>query len=131
MTHIRFGDDEKQAGRSQQGAVTSPTGPEPQIWKPVQSVRTDFDSKDECYVFDLVQSPTADRIAASLSNKRIKLYAVRGGADIGFVGEFVGHEGKVNDLAFASAAEPQTLLSCSSDSTIRGWDARSGQEVER
>lgn len=40
----------------------------------VSTVRTDFDAKDTCYVFELAHSPGSSLVAAALSNKRIKLF---------------------------------------------------------
>ncbi|KAK9819875.1 hypothetical protein WJX72_003515 [[Myrmecia] bisecta] len=56
--------------------------------------------------------------------------SARNGCDLGFVGELKGHEGKINEVAFPNPDEPETLVSCASDGTIRGWDTRSGQQVD-
>lgn len=45
----------------------------------VSAIRTDFDQQDQCYVLDLVHSPAAGVVAASLSNRRAKLYRFRCG----------------------------------------------------
>lgn len=48
-----------------------------------------------------------------------------------FAGDLVGHEGMVRELSFALPDQPHLLHSCAADGTVRGWDARVGQQVER
>jgi WD40 repeat protein len=48
-----------------------------------------------------------------------------------FVGDLVGHEGSIRELHFCLPDQPQLLHSCAADGSVRGWDTRSGQQVER
>lgn len=48
-----------------------------------------------------------------------------------FVGDLVGHEGMLRELEFGLSDQPHQLHSCAADGTVRGWDTRSGQQVER
>jgi WD40 repeat protein len=43
----------------------------------------------------------------------------------------VGHEGSIRELHFCLPDQPQLLHSCAADGSVRGWDTRSGQQVER
>jgi WD40 repeat protein len=48
-----------------------------------------------------------------------------------FAGDLTGHEGMVRQLRFSLPDQPQLLHSCGADGTVRGWDSRAGQQVER
>lgn len=48
-----------------------------------------------------------------------------------FVGDLMGHEGMLREVHFCLPDQPALLHSCAADGTVRGWDARSGQQVER
>lgn len=48
-----------------------------------------------------------------------------------FVGELTGHEGMVRELRFCLPDQPHLLHSAGGDGTVRGWDTRAGQQVER
>lgn len=48
-----------------------------------------------------------------------------------FVGDLVGHEGMLRELAFDLPDQPHLLHSAGADGSVRGWDTRAGQEVER
>ena len=37
----------------------------------------------------------------------------------------------LQDLAFSLAQQPQLLFSCSQDGSLRGWDCRTGQQIEQ
>lgn len=41
------------------------------------TIRTDYGSQDQCYVFQLVPNAAGDLVAATLSNRVTKLYAVK------------------------------------------------------
>ena len=48
------------------------------------------------------------------------------------MGDLLGHEGSIRALHFPLPADqPHLLHSCSADGTLRGWDVRSGLQVER
>ena len=47
-----------------------------------------------------------------------------------FTGELAGHEAAITEAHFPLEAEPHLLYTCSRDGTARGWDVRSGQQVE-
>ena len=49
---------------------------------------------------------------------------------LSFVGDLVGHEGMLRELHFGLPDAPHLLHSCGADGTVRGWDTRSGQQVE-
>lgn len=85
--HLRFGDsDDEGPGPSGAAPAAAPAaagfvppaasaaaaqqGP----FHCVSTVRTDFDAKDTCYVFELAHSPGSSLVAAALSNKLIKLF---------------------------------------------------------
>ena len=77
--HLHFGSDDEGP------APAAPAAPAPQHaafsagpgFQCITSVRTDFDQKDQCYVFELAHSPGAGIVAAALSNRRIKLFNFR------------------------------------------------------
>jgi hypothetical protein len=80
--HIRFGDgDDEQAPVP--AAAPQHVAPHAAFAGPgfqcVSSVRVDFDNKDQCYVFQLTHNGQG-LVAASLSNKRIKLFRFRCGS---------------------------------------------------
>lgn len=142
-THIRFGDDDED--------VDEPTAPppaagtssgdlpaaQPQNIPPgtacarlsvLTAVRTDFETRSECYVFDIAQSGAV--LAASLSNHKVKLYAAAD-AHLTPGGELAGHAGGITEIGFFLPSAPQVLHSCSRDGTVRGWDTRTRAEGER
>ncbi|KAI3427924.1 hypothetical protein D9Q98_006316 [Chlorella vulgaris] len=94
----------------------------------VSSVRVDFQS-DATYVFELAHNGQG-LVAAALSNTRIKLFNFSEGG-LHFAGDLTGHEGMVRQLRFSLPDQPQLLHSCGADGTVRGWDSRAGQQVER
>ena len=74
--HIHFGSDEEgprlaaaPAPAAQHAGFSAGPG-----FQCISSVRTDFDQKDQCYVFELAHSSGAGIVAAALSNRRIKLF---------------------------------------------------------
>lgn len=95
-------------------------------------MRTDFDTKDQCYVFDIAQSPaSSSSFATSCSNHRVKLYNLEA-SRLQHVGDLVGHAATITGIAFPYPQESPTHLASSSyDGTVRGWDCRAGSEVER
>lgn len=209
--HLRFGDSDDD-GPGPSGAAPAAVPAAAGIVPPapaaaatqgpfhcVSTVRTDFDAKDTCYVFELAHSPGSSLVAAALSNKLIKLFNFRWAAGgqrrlpvlccaawllavcgralmqptaaafqpvsaavtfctprlpmiplhpglpttlctpasprrsdggLSFVGDLVGHEGMLRELHFDLPEEPHLLHSCGADGTVRGWDTRSGQQVE-
>lgn len=50
---------------------------------------------------------------------------------LAFVGDLLGHEGMLRQLRFCLPEQPTLLHSCAADGSVRGWDTRSGQQVER
>ena len=97
----------------------------------VNIVKTDFDSRDQCYVFDIAASADSSSLAASLSNNTIKLYKARGSGGLSYVGELSGHTDTISQLSYAGAEAPHALYSSSADGTVSGWDCRTGQQAER
>ncbi len=97
----------------------------------VNIVKTDFDNRDQCYVFDIAASADSTNLAASLSNNTIKLYTARGSGGLTYVGELTGHSDTISDISIAGPDTPHALYSSSADGTVRGWDSRSGQQVQR
>lgn len=88
--HIHFNSDDEQEERRRTHGLASTSAAAAAYVQPhqarqqlsagfqcVSSVRTDFDQQDQCYVLDLVHSPAAGVVAASLSNRRVKLYKFR------------------------------------------------------
>ena len=76
--HLRFGDSDEEGAAPPPAAV--PVAAHAGLasgFECVASVRTDFDQKDQCYVFELAHSPGASLVAAALSNRRIKLFNFR------------------------------------------------------
>ncbi|KAL4444367.1 hypothetical protein ABPG75_012104 [Micractinium tetrahymenae] len=131
--HIRFADDDDEApgpsAAAPQHAAPHASFAGSQNFCCASTVRVDFDQKDQCYVFELAHSPGADLVAAALSNRRIKLFNF-GEGGLQFVGDLVGHEGMLQEVHFCLPDQPALLHSCAADGTVRGWDARSGQQVE-
>lgn len=97
----------------------------------VSVVRTDFDSGDQCYVFNVATTPDSTAVAASLSNNTIKLYSARDAGGLSYVGSLNGHTDIVTSVSYALADTPHALYSSSEDGSVRGWDTRSGQQAER
>lgn len=50
---------------------------------------------------------------------------------LAFAGDLLGHEGMLRAASFCLPDQPHLLHSCASDGTVRGWDARSGAQVEQ
>jgi len=141
--HTRFDDqllhqqeetaDQELARRLQQPTAVHSTG----SYAPcaglnaVNIVTTDFDSRDQCYVFDVAACADLTSLAVSLSNNTIKLYTARGSDGIAYVGELSGHTDTISEVSFAGVEAPHALYSSSADGTVRGWDSRTGQQAER
>jgi len=139
--HIRFNDDDNEAEAAEAPSSSSlpqaeahPSGPcsPPARLAVVRSVRADFDSKSECYIYDVVQGPEAPgggtTLAASLSNRHLKVYTAHN-SELVPVGDLTGHTANINGIAFCQGAH--ILHSCSTDASVCGWDTRSGQQIER
>ena len=93
------------------------------------SVRAD-PSKSPCYIFRAVYNPYGQAVAASLSSNIIKTYSASS-AELTHAIDLLGHSATITDLAFTSPAEqPSMLHSSSADGSIKGWDLRSGKQVE-
>jgi hypothetical protein len=91
----------------------------------LSSVRADHGAADPCYVFQLAHSPATGLVAATLSSRRVKLYALADGA-LRFAAELAGHAGRVTDAHFDLPGEPHLLLTSGADGAVRGWDVRAG-----
>ena len=81
--HIRFvgSDDEDQP---MHGDLAAPSAAVPAAavgptvsMNCIATINTDYDTKDQCYVLQLVHIPAAALVAATLSNRRVKLFALR------------------------------------------------------
>ncbi|KAJ4787967.1 WD repeat-containing protein 89 [Rhynchospora pubera] len=46
-----------------------------------------------------------------------------------YFGECKGHSGRIHEISFSAPASSLVLCSCSSDGTVRAWDARSLEQV--
>lgn len=95
----------------------------------VNIVKTDFDGRDQCYVFDLAASTDSSTVAASLSNHTIKLYTARDGLQ--YIGDLTGHTDTITAVKFADQSNSTGLHSSSEDGTIRSWDCRSGKQAQQ
>lgn len=133
--HVRF--DEDSAEQELTRRLQSPAAAQRPIvavtcaaLTAVNVVRTDFDS-DQCYVFSVAANSDSTSVAASLSNNSIKLYSARDAAGLSFVGSLNGHSDIITSVSYAMADTPHALYSSSEDGTVRGWDARTGQQAER
>lgn len=97
----------------------------------VNVLKTDFDSGDQCYVFDVAASMTVGIVAAALSNHTVKLYNARDSGGFTYLGELKGHTDVISEIAFAGDDNPHALYSSSEEGSVRGWDSRTGQQAER
>ena len=134
--HVRFDEDSAEQELTRRLATSAaaqrPIAAVPcAVLTAVNVVRTDFDSGDQCYVFGVAASADLTSVAASLSNNSIKLYSARDAAGLSFVGSLNGHRDIITSISYAMADTPYALYSSSEDGTVRGWDARTGQEAER
>ncbi|KAL3157293.1 hypothetical protein ABBQ38_001524 [Trebouxia sp. C0009 RCD-2024] len=96
----------------------------------VNVLKTDFDSGDQCYVFDVAASMTVGIVAAALSNHTVKLYNARDSGGFTYLGELKGHTDVISEIAFAGDDNPHALYSSSEEGSVRGWDSRTGQQAE-
>ena len=81
------------------------------------------------YVLDIACSQDGSAVAGALSNRSIVLLDSSLGVSSAAL---KGHEGMITELAFGgTATNPNILFSSSEDTTVRGWDFRSGKEVMR
>ena len=137
--HVRYDEpqeetaDQELARRLQQPAADQSSGPHPPCngLNAVSIVKTDFDARDQCYVFDIAASADSASLAVSLSNNAIKLYTAQGTGGLAYVGELIGHTDTISALAFAGTDNPHSLYSSSADGSVRAWDSRSGQQTHR
>lgn len=94
MVHIKFGDNSPSP--DVEGAASTSghhsAGTDQHALRCLNSVRTDFNTKEECYVFDIAANSNKDAIAVSLSNSKIKLYSVDRGPSLSFLGELTGKD---------------------------------------
>lgn len=47
-----------------------------------------------------------------------------------FMGDLTGHTDRITDVRFDLPDEPHLVHTSSGDGSVRGWDARTGQQVE-
>lgn len=134
IMHLHFDSDDDMQPQAAPPSAAAPAPLSPQVASAVPRctgvVRVDFnDLSDPCYVFKVVRSHDASCFGASVSNNRIKLYNLQA-AQLTHLGDLVGHTDTITDVSFALPEAPHALHSCSRDGTVRGWDVRSGQQVE-
>lgn len=137
--HFRFDEETEEtaeqelARRLQQPAATQSSGSYGACTSlhAVNVLKTDFDSGDQCYVFDVAASVTTGIVAAALSNHTVKLYNARDSGGFTYLGELKGHTDVISEIAFAGEDNPHALYSSSEDGSVRGWDSRTGQQAER
>lgn len=122
--HLNFSDEEVPA------AGPTPTPAAIQFARCCSSARVDYDFNDPCYVFKVVSNHDGSRLAATLSNNTIKTYSVHAEA-LSHAGDVLAHTGTITDASFPLSDAPHALYSSSADSSVRGWDLRSGQQAER
>lgn len=134
MVHVRF--DEEAEELPQAAAPAAHQQAEPLSSGSFRTphccfnVRIDFNMADPAYVFKAALNPANGAVAASTSSNIIKLYSATG-ADLTHVGDLKGHNGTISDVAFSVPDLPHLVHSCSADGTVKGWDIRSGQQVEK
>lgn len=113
--------------------ATSSAGPplpvNPQMATCLSSTRVDFDYQDPCYVFKAVCSPDGLTLAASVSSNKIKIYNFHNASPV-HAGDLHAHGATITDICFPFADCPSATYSSSRDGTVKGWDLRSGAEVE-
>lgn len=137
--HFRFdeqGDEtaEQELARRLQQPVATQTSESHSICSSLNAVsvvKTDFDTHDPCYVFNVAASGDCQIVAASLSNQAIKLYNAKGSGGLAYLGELTGHTEVISEISFAGEDNPHGLYSSSEDGTVKGWDSRTGQQVQR
>ena len=137
--HFRFDEETEEtaeqelARRLQQPAATQSSGTYSACTSlhSVNVLKTDFDSGDQCYVFDVAASTTTGIVAAALSNHTVKLYNARDSGGFKYLGELKGHTDVISEISFARDDNPHALYSSSEDGSVRGWDSRTGQQAER
>lgn len=95
---------------------------------PTSVLNTDYDSSDRCYVLDLAKLPSNSRLAAALTNHRVKVYSI-GDGSIQYNGELAGHAGPIHELE-TLASEPDIIITACEDGLVREWDLRSGKAVQ-
>lgn len=135
MGHIRFDDDEasKQAAGQQQApqrtaAAASTSG----IRLPncCSSILLDNNKKNPAYVFKAYFNPANMAVAASTSNNIISLCSVDQAGSLATVGQLKGHTNTISEIGFFCPDNPNMIHSSCNDGWVRGWDIRSGQQVE-
>ncbi|XP_059625687.1 WD repeat-containing protein GTS1 [Cornus florida] len=87
------------------------------------TIQTNF---GQDYVFQIVPKDDWTSMAVSLSSNAVKLYSP---VTAQYIGECKGHSSTIHHISFSGPSNPHILHSCSSDATIRAWDARSLQQV--
>ena len=87
-------------------------------------------SREPAYVFKAVYSPQISAVAASTSCNVVQLYAMVG-AGLQSVNTLSGHSATISDVAFCIQDSPHLVHTSSADGTVRGWDIRSNQQVEK
>ena len=122
--------EQELARRLQQPAATQRSGACTSLHS-VNVLKTDFDSGDQCYVFNVAASTTTGIVAAALSNHTVKLYNARDSGGFTYLGELKGHTDVISEISFARDDNPHALYSSSEDGSVRGWDSRTGQQAER
>ena len=136
--HIRYDEEQEEtaeqelARRMQQPVAAQSTGSHAPCaaLNAVNIVKTDFDGRDQCYVFDLAVNADSHSVAASLSNHTIKLFTARDSQGLSYVGDLTGHTDTVTSVLFGDQSNSNALYSSSEDGTIRCWDCRSGKQAQ-
>lgn len=136
MPHLRF-DDSAAASQDPAHANPMPCPPAPTL-QPLHLKGTVLTSHerdaDQCYVFEFATSPGGQLLAASLSNRTVKLYQQREGGltQVGQVPakQSDSHWETITHIEFPFVESPHTMFSSSSDGYVVNWDARVGTAAQ-
>lgn len=94
----------------------------------LSSVRVDYE--EECYVLAFDYNRPSSTLAASLSNRIVKLYTFRE-TQAQFTGQLAQHAGRISEVAFLLPGDPHLLHTACLDGVVRGWDLRTHTVVEQ
>jgi WD40 repeat protein len=142
--HVHFNSDDEDenaaraASHSQAGPSNQPAAAQPgpnftssgcKQANKCGSVRVDYDTNDQCYVFKVLCTPDHSAAVASLSNHRLKVYSLAP-TQLTHTSDLQGHQSTITDIQFPDPTCSYAAYTSSTDGTIRGWDLRSGQQAQ-
>jgi hypothetical protein len=135
--HIHFESDEDMAPAQDhhQDTHPNPSTQQPSLQLHCSAtVKIDFDTSNPCYVLSLAYNPLHKLVAASLSNKTVKMYS-QTPTNLTYMATFTGFGARITSVLFPSSLvqqqqqEPLLYTSCE-DGILRTWDTRSNQLAE-